>query len=300
MRLSSSFRQSPVKPLFERSSTLPFRFWFFVVLSFVFYFLDKADNPIIERLRLNISAATVFFYDITNEPIKLVHQWKENFSSQESLITQNQQLLVRDNQLLLRLQQWQVLEQENQQLRQLLALSPRIDGKVTGAQITKMNGWSGNQIIVLNKGRANGIFIGQIVLDAYGLVGQVIRVNWFNSIVLPITDLKSAIPIEVVRTNKRGILVGTGSLKTVLLNNFTKTVDIQKGDQLVTSALGGCLPTGYPVGIVRSINKDNGDMFAQVSVSPLAHFTEDTFVFLVWPNPEPHSYLTPIKWVPMT
>lgn len=281
-------------PLFKRSSVFSWRFWFFMTLSFLLYFLDRNGNTIIQQCRYTLSIPVESLQFLANRPFEWIHQLGENFSAQEGLVAENQRLRTQKAELLVQFQQWDALTQENKKLHQLLNTQPQIDGKIVGAQIIRVNGWSGNQTMVVNKGHANGVFLGQIVLDAHGFLGEVIRVNWSDSIVLLLTDLKSAIPVEVVRTGERGIVAGTGELETLALNNLTKTANIKPGDQLVTSNLGGDLPAGYPVGMVRSVHRERSEMFAQVLVSPVAHVQQDTIVFLVWPNPEPHSFIVPI------
>lgn len=281
-------------PLFKRSSVFGWRFWFFMILSFLLYFLDRNGNTYIQQCRYTLSIPVQSLQFFVNRPFELMHQFGENFSAQEGLIAENQRLRTQKATLLVQFQQWDALAQENKKLHQLLNTQSQIDGKILGAQIIRVNGWSGNQTVVVDKGSADHVFVGQIVLDAQGFFGEVIRVNRSDSIILLLTDLKSAIPVEVVRTGERGIVAGTGELDTLTLNNLTKTADLKQGDQLVTSHLGGNLPAGYPVGTVRSVHRDSAEMFAQVEVSPVAHVQQETMVFLVWPNPEPHSLIAPV------
>lgn len=281
------------QPLFKRSSTSIWHFSFFVLLSSLLMFWDYQGSYYTEKLRSILSFATEPLRLFVDAPFDLAHRLTVNLSSQENLLSQNKRLKKENEALLIRFQKWKALKQENFRLHALLGTVPQIDGKVSGAQIISMN-LKGTRTLFLDKGRSEGVFIGQPVLDSHGFIGQVIRADWFNSVVLMVTDLKSAIPIEVVRTGEQGILSGTGSARTLQLNNLPKTAMIQKGDELVTSSLGGRFPAGYPIGHVRTVRKKSTDMFSQILVSPTAQIEQNRVVFLLWPGSKPHSKIASV------
>jgi rod shape-determining protein MreC len=104
--------------------------------------------------------------------------------------------------------------------------------------------------------------------------------------VLLLTDFRSAIPVQDVRSDARGILVGRGRLAKLLLKNIPSTVDIKVNDLLVTSGLGGRYPAGYPVGVVSVLNTNVVTQFASVEVDPSAQLNRNRPILLIWPaNP---------------
>jgi rod shape-determining protein MreC len=286
-----------MKPLFKRSSTSIWSFLFFVALSIYLMFLDHHQSAITKQLRnwLSIPVEPLRLFVVT--PFNVAQNFTENLASQESLLKENEQLEKKQAALSIRLEKLQALEQENARLHALLNTMPQIDGRVSGAKIVSINLESSNQTsLILNKGSLDNVFVGQPVLDAHGLLGQIIRTDYFSSVVLLVTDLKSAIPVEVVRTGERGILMGAGSLDVLMLSNLPKTCDIAPGDLLVTSSLGGNFPAGYPVGTIQSVKDEPSEMFAQIRVSPVAHIEQDREVFLLWPNDnKPNSSLMPVS-----
>lgn len=278
-------------PLFKRSSSSGSYFFFLVCFSLLLMFLDCRDNQFVNRARVLLSISVQPLRSLANFPFDWMHRFQINLVSQEDLLVENQQLRQDKALLSVKFQKWTALQEENKRLQALLNTKPQIDGRVLGAKILSTNVF-GNTAFVLNKGKTDNVFIGQMVLDEKGFVGQVIRVNWFESIVLPVTDSKSAIPVEVVRTGELAILAGTGSLERLVLNNLPKTSTIKKGDLLVTSRLGKNFQAGYPVGIAQQVRKTSSEIFTQVVVSPVAKVQKDRMVFLLWPNLKPHSHIT--------
>ena len=139
------------------------------------------------------------------------------------------------------------------------------------------------QELVLDKGTRDGIYIGQTVLDAQGIMGQVIQANALTSRMLLITDTRSGVPIQIVRNGVRGIVVGNGRQGDLSLINLPVTTDVQVGDVLVSSSLGARYPAGYPVGTVSAVLHEPGERFATITVKPSAHVDRSQPVILVWP-----------------
>ena len=139
-----------------------------------------------------------------------------------------------------------------------------------------------SQLIIINKGGHDGAFVGQPVLDAHGLLGQVVDVLPFTSRVLMIADSNHAIPVQVNRTGVRAIAVGNGSLDSLDIVYVPTTAGIEVGDTLVSSGLGGRYPKGYPVATVTSVDNQTGESFARVTAKPTAHLDRSRYLLLVF------------------
>ena len=101
-----------------------------------------------------------------------------------------------------------------------------------------------------------------------------------------ITDITHAIPVQVLRNDVRGIANGTGHNDELIIDNLPRSVDIVKGDVLVTSGLGGRFPEGYPVAIVESVANDTKSQFARIVAKPLASLDRLRYLLLLWPTTE--------------
>ncbi len=221
---------------------------------------------------------------VVDRPVEFIRWAETSFTTQQNLLVENAQLRARQLLLYAKLQKVLALEQENEQLKALLRSSSNIHEKVTVAQLLAVDLAPYTQQIIIDKGERDGVYIGQPVLDAYGVMGQIIAVSPINSRILLITDTRSALPVQNSRNGNRAILSGFGFDGSLELINVPITTDFRKGDFLVTSGLGGNYPPGYPVGVISSVKLSQGERFANINVKPAAHVNQSRQVLLVWPK----------------
>lgn len=212
------------------------------------------------------------------------------FATRDTLYTQNAELRRNNLQLQAKLQQYSTLEAENQRLRQLLKSSSTVGGeRMLIAELIAVDLDPYRQQVTINKGTLEGAFVGQAVLDAAAVMGQVQQATLFSSTVLLITDANHAMPVQILRNGLRTLAIGTGRINALELPYLPTHSDIQVGDQLVTSGLGGTFPAGYPVAIIRKIDRHPNQAFARIHAEPLAHLDRSREVLLVWENPSQNT-----------
>ena len=124
--------------------------------------------------------------------------------------------------------------------------------------------------------------LGQPVLDARGLMGQVVELMPYTSRVLLLTDTTHSIPVQVNRNGLRAIASGTGNPERLELRHVADTADIKEGDLLVSSGLGQRFPAGYPVATVKEVIHDSGQPFAIVRAVPTAALNRSRYLLLVF------------------
>jgi rod shape-determining protein MreC len=219
-------------------------------------------------------------------PVRVVGWIQSLVSAKKTLIDENMRLRYQQTMLEAELQKLLVIQNENSRLKELLLTSSKADMRAMAAQILAVDTSNARQIVVLNKGTRDGVYTGQPVLDAKGVMGQVIDVGPMTSTVLLISDSKSAVPVRNNRTGERAILVGTNRIEQLSLINLPKTSSIHPGDVLVTSGLGRRYPEGYPVGRILEVNSIPGEDFVKVIVSPVALLNRNRLVLLIWPDTE--------------
>ena len=227
-------------------------------------------------------------YQVTNIPQEL-RQWGDaNFASREALLVEVQEL--RDQNLILqgRVATMATLSAENTRLRQLLNVAELVEQRVL---ITEMIGVPpGSEVhrLIIDKGAGQSLFVGQPVIDADGLIGQVTRVADDYSEVLMITDRSHAVPVQSLRSGTRAIAEGAGD-NFLRLRNLPVTTDVQTGDTLVTSGLGGRFPKGYPVGQITSVAIEDGSPFLEVLVEPAASLQTTRQLLLLFSDRQTRS-----------
>lgn len=220
-------------------------------------------------------------------PVRIMGWFQSLVSAKKALIDENIQLRYQQTLLEAELQKLLVIKEENSQLRELLlSTSAKSNMRAMAAQILAVDTNSSRQLVVLNKGKRDGAYVGQPVLDAKGVMGQIIDVGYMTSTVLLISDSKSAVPVRNNRTGEQAILIGTNNMSQLSLINLPRTSTISKGDLLVTSGLGRLYPEGYPVGRVDSLTSIAGEAFIKVDVTPIALLNRNRLVLLIWPDKE--------------
>ena len=136
--------------------------------------------------------------------------------------------------------------------------------------------------IVLNKGARHGAYKGQPIIDAHGVMGQIVYVNAMSSTAMLISDVSHAIPVQIDRTGLRSVAFGTGQTDYLDLRHIPHNADIRVGDKLISSGLGERFPRNYPVALITRINRDTGETFVDVRAEPLAQLDTSREVLRVW------------------
>ena len=234
------------------------------------------------RIRTYVSAITAPLQYAVSWPIDVFDWVTENVSKQQDLIKENARLRAQTLMLQGKLQQILVLEKENSQLRALLQSTAKREEAFMIAQLLAVSTKPYSSHIIIDRGENDRVFLGQPALDARGVMGQVVQVGPTTSQIMLITDVNSAVPVQVYRNGYRGIAVGTGPRHDLSMTNVSDTADVQVGDLLITSGLGMRYPEGYPVGTVVKIEQNPGDHLAKIFIKPSAHLLQSRQVLLVW------------------
>ncbi len=179
-------------------------------------------------------------------------------------------------------QQYLSLKMENERLRALLGSKARLPAEVMVAELIAVIPTPNTHQVIIDKGADSGLEVGQAVLDAQGLFGQIVEVDRFTSRVLLIVDSSHAVPVQVNRSGVRSVAAGTGDPGLLLLENVPVTADIQVNDLMESSGLGGRFPRGYPVGVVTRVEIDDTSPFARVELRPLAALDRSRHVLVVF------------------
>lgn len=204
-------------------------------------------------------------------------------ASREVLIEENRRLRRRQLRNEARLQRLAALEAENARLRELLDSAEQLERETAIAEIMRIDLDPFRHQVVINRGTVHHEDIAEAVLtDADGVMGQVIQTGALTSRALLITDPNHSIPVEVRRNQLRTVAQGTGETNRLSLPYIPNHADLEVGDELVSSGLGGRFPRGYPVATVTEVRTNPDERFASVSAEPLAAINRSRQVLVVW------------------
>lgn len=241
----------------------------------------------LERIRYGLGYATTPVYWVADIPTRVSFWIDDVFVSRTDLLEENDDLRA---ELLIAQRELQLLESLVSENNRLLALNEAtrgINGDVLAAEIINISPDPYSKRVLINKGAREGVFVGQALLDANGLMGQVDEVLPFTSWVLLITDSHHVTPVEVNRNGERALAKGSSTTATELELQFvTQTQDMKAGDRLVSSGMGQVYPKNYPVAEIVSVYADPGQDFATIKARPLAQLDSTRHVMLVFNNEE--------------
>lgn len=239
------------------------------VLAFALMFADHRFAWM-ETARAQLSTVVAPVQWAVSLPSKGLSWVSMVVTRQDDLIAENRHLQGQLLTLSQRVQRMASLSAENDRLRQLLKATPRGHVPYITAELMMLDNDPFIQQMIVDRGQREGIYVGQPVVDASGLAGQVISVSRYTSRVLLVTDASHAVPIQINRNGLRFIVQGTGRPDGLEVLHVPNNADIREGDLLVTSGLAHRFPEGYPVARVTRVQHDPGGPFANVEARPMA------------------------------
>lgn len=276
-----------MQTLFIRGPSATFRMALFVIISIALMTIDHKWHSL-NMVRSTLSSVMYPLQYTIDLPIRMYYWADEVLSTKQELLEKNREFEARHLENRVQLQKLDIIEKENERLRRLLSASPKLTERLLISEIINVDVDPYKQLIVLNKGGNNEIYQGQPIIDALGIMGQVVHVSSMSSTAMLITDASHAIPVQIDRSGLRATAFGTGKIDQLNLRHLPHNVDIQVGDMLITSGLGGTFPPNYPVATVTKVEQTAGEPFATIEAKPLAQLEKSREVLLVWRNaPEP-------------
>lgn len=274
-----------IKPLFSKGPSVGVKTAILTLISIViattYLFTDW-----LAPLKRQAQDLVAPLYWVSNLPSK-IDDWSDNrLLSRERLIQENESLRTENLVLKRKLQLNASLAAENVRLRQLLNSAETLEDRVLIAEIIGRSPDPMMHQIIVNRGTDHGVYRGQALVDAKGLMGQVVEVGKRSSKVLLLTDSQHALPVQINRNGEQLIAEGQGGRSRELaLPYVSNTLDIVVGDILVSSGLGQRFPIGYPVAEVIEVVKDPSKRFARVITKPMADINRSRYALLVFDRP---------------
>jgi rod shape-determining protein MreC len=264
-----------------RTPALGLRWLMLAGLSILLMVVDQRQQHL-DTVRKAIGATVHPLRIVVDAPVSAWQWLRETTAGRNALLLENSRLRTERLLTHARLQRHAALEAENARLRAMLEATSRVRDRVRVAEIMSVSGNPFRHAIVIDKGQSDGVYDGQAMVDADGVVGQVIEAGLLSSQALLISDPDHALPVEVNRNGLRTIAFGTGEYGRLDLPFLPNNANIEQGDLLVTSGLGGPFPAGYPVAVVETVVRVPEEPFARVSARPSAALDQVREIMLIW------------------
>ena len=273
--LPSIFSQ---KPLFARMTIA------FLVVALILMLLDGKNPEWFSPLRSASHASMQPIYQVAVGPSYAMSYVEGRLHSKEALRRENIRLQTELLQARARLQIQDHLIAQNTRLKGILSTTQSNTHELLLAEVIGADSNPLKQVVVLNKGKNDGVQIGQTVIDENGILGQIINAYPDTSRLLLITDEQQSVAVVVARTGQRAMVSGGGMPDSLSLDYIFKTADVKVGDELISSGLGERIPAGYKVGTVSDIDTTRTDNFADIKVKPSANFLHSSHVLILKPK----------------
>jgi rod shape-determining protein MreC len=279
-------------PFFHRGPSPAARLVFFGLFSIALLFLDTRYRYL-EQIR---QAVAVVLYPLQRGaalPGEVAANVLEYFTSKASLSAENETLKRRLVEVGSAAQALATTQQENDRLKALLDMRSRFAGRAVAVEVLYTGRDVFAQRLFVDKGREAGVSPGAAVVDADGVVGQVTRVYPYMAEVTLVTDKDHVIPVKIERSGVRAVMAGAGAGQPPQLRFMPPSADVRVGDVLVTSGLDGTYPPGLTVARVATLERETGQMFARITVAPVAGVDRSEHLLVLSqsaelpPRPEP-------------
>ena len=277
--------------VFGRSVGAPSHFTRLILLSALSVALMILDHRghHLEKIRAGLNVLAYPIQLIAAAPAYVGGGIADFFTTRGTLRQDNEKLLAERRVLNAKVQQFDALEEENARLRRMLGSAAQVADKAIAAELIEVSSEPFTRKIVVAKGGRDGVYVGQSVIDAHGIMGQVTQVASQVSRVTLITDAGHAIPVLDNRSGLRMLVFGTGDPDTLKVPYLTSASDIKEGDLLVSSGMGGTFPPGYPVAQVSRIVNDPNEAFLAITAKPAAQLNHGKQVMLISRGAVPKS-----------
>lgn len=279
-------------PLFAGTVAGTLRLIFYLALAAVLMVLDHRDGWL-SHLRYATSMVIEPIYRLAGMPAQSMRALSVAFADRQVLTDQNQRL--REDLLLAnaKLNRMAAVAEQNQRLKELLDTQRSLGINVQLARVLGVDLGASRHRLMISLGTRDGVKAGQPVIDAHGVMGQVIDALPTTAVVMLITDPDHAVPVTIERTGLRTVAYGSREGNLLSLPSIPVAADVKAGDKLVTSGLGGRFPPGFPVGEITEVDPGQG-MFLNASARPAADLERSDNVLLLHDMAEPDGPPNPI------
>ncbi|SUO95446.1 rod shape-determining protein MreC [Suttonella ornithocola] len=272
-----------------------FRPWLIATFCWLTIVLLGKQTTLLQPVRHFLSSAVYTPVSLVlQSPLRFVSYGWSSWQHDKSLLANAKQLESENKALRSQVQLIGHYQAENRRLRMLMDSVGTVTEPVLIAELNDTDIEGYRESVKINRGKADGVYPQQAVIDPFGLVGQVTEVFEHEANVMLITDGRSRVPVYIERTHQRALVSGTTEKGMLAMSTLRLDSDIAVGDRLVSSGLGGVFPRGYPVAEVIAVSRDQRNSFLSVKLKPLAQLQSMLEVLLLDQRSVPESPILPM------
>ena len=251
-----------------------------LIVNFSVYSSNQ-DNSFLNSIKRSLQLAPQSISLIFEFGKDLINDVSSYFAFKQNLLNENENLQKENAELKAYVMQMADIESENHELNNKLNIQKKYFKDSVVTQILNLNYQGQNHHFLVDKGEMDGVYIGQIVVDKSGIVGQVIEVNNASSVVRTILSNQLYLTgyIKSGKTIYQSLIRGDG--RNLVVNYFNKTNNIKLGDEVFTTGDNLNIPKGLRIGKVKKfLNTDLNDFYKLV-IEPSSNPYKERFLVIV-------------------
>ncbi|HER34950.1 MAG: rod shape-determining protein MreC [Halothiobacillaceae bacterium] len=256
-----------------------------VVVSVILMSLDRIGTRWVGQLDRGLGSITDGIIETIGQPLTMVDSLGRWFTDRTDLHTELDRLREENTLLRGQMQQFVSLKREVDELRSLL------DGRASDVPAVLLTRRIGHpptpsaNLFTIGRGFTDDVRPGDPVIDAHGIVGQVLRSTATGATVIELTSRDHMLSVVLGQTGRTALLRGTGTERLVA-KRVPERTKVQAGDLLTTSGIDRAFPRGYPVARVTAIETDEAQGFIRVIAEPVADLARLDYVLVVTKPPD--------------
>lgn len=251
-----------------------------LIVNFSVYSSNQ-DNSFLNSIKRSLQLAPQSISLIFEFGKDLINDVSSYFAFKQNLLNENENLQKENAELKAYVMQMADIESENLELNNKLNIQKKYFKDSVVTQILNLNYQGQNHHFLVDKGETDGVYIGQIVVDKSGIVGQVIEVNNASSVVRTIlsNELYLTGYIKSGKTIYQSLINGDG--RNLVVNYFNKTNNIKLGDEVFTTGDNLNIPKGLRIGKVKKLLNTDLNDFYKLVIEPSSNPYKERFLVIV-------------------
>jgi len=251
-----------------------------LIVNFSVYSSNQ-DNSFLNSIKRSLQLAPQSISLIFEFGKDLINDVSSYFAFKQNLLNENENLQKENAELKAYVMQMADIEAENHELNNKLNIQKKYFKDSVVTQILNLNYQGQNHHFLVDKGETDGVYIGQIVVDKSGIVGQVIEVNNASSVVRTIlsNELYLTGYIKSGKTIYQSLIHGDG--RNLVVNYFNKTNNIKLGDEVFTTGDNLNIPKGLRIGKVKKLLNTDLNDFYKLVIEPSSNPYKERFLVIV-------------------
>ena len=273
-----------MNPIFSNKKLIGWVIGIIVAVALIMYSLTYGSNIVTQ----GVNDVTNILGRLVSYPANSINDFIDSVNDLSNTYQENQSLKQKIDTIHELEVQLSELKRDNQKMKETLKLQDTLnDYTLVNATVIARNPDTWRDVITINKGSNDGIQPQMSVMSDNGLVGKVMDVNPTSARVALLSNADNTlVRVAAMIQNEKEPIYGTitgydDKSNMLVMSQIQATQDINVGDKVVTSGLGGISPNSLYIGTVEEVAMDRFGLYKEVKIRPAADTNDVRYVTVV-------------------